>query len=354
MTRSTGFKTVIRTSVAAALAAAVVALAGCTGAASTSSAAAGAAGSVGMAVPEDAAHAAPSAAVAAASAPASAAPAPGEPEVAYDAAASSASGASVASLGAAVTNRQIIRTADVALTVTPKPDEPDGKTSAQALADAAARAAAQVRALANLPGGYVSATDGHGATISVTLRIPAGSYDSVMGRIEALGTVTSESESTSDVTGEMIDVASRVASAKASVDRLRALMAEATSLKDVIALESELTTRESDLESLQRRSAELSDEVALSTITISVSAIPKTMKAAATKPAPKHSAFVAGLLAGWHGIGAVGRVVAAIAGALLPFLPLIVVLGAAGWFGVRRARRQRAARSAVAVRPTEV
>jgi hypothetical protein len=162
--------------------------------------------------------------------------------------------------------------------------------------------------------------------------------------------VTQQSESTTDVTGEMVDVASRLRTMQASVDRLRDLMAEATSMKDVIALESELSGREADLESLQRRQATLSDQVALSTISVTVTAVAAQIEAAHAEPVVEKAAFVKGLEAGWHGLTAVGRAAAAVIGALLPFLLPLALLGVVGWFVARsvRTKRSRADLPAVA------
>jgi hypothetical protein len=255
---------------------------------------------------------------------------------------------------AQVTDRQIIRTAEVTLEI-PVPPEKDAETGEEkpagpaALAAAATRAAHAVRALANLPDAYVSGSDGHGATVTITLRIPAGRYDSVMGRLADIGEVTGQSESTTDVTGEMVDVASRLQTMQASVDRLRALMAEATSMTDVIALESELSSREADLESLQRRQAALSDQVALSTISVTVNAVAEQIKAAQVEPAVEKASFIKGLEAGWRGLTAVGRGAAAVIGALLPFLLPLALLGGIAWLATRSVRaKRRAALPAVA------
>lgn len=277
---------------------------------------------------------------------------------AYSRADTDASGSSAAGAGAAPLpmDRQIIRTADVTVTISVPPDDDaviegfrddhgddDSRriASDKALAAAAADGARAVRALATSPGGYVAGSDGRGASVTVTLRIPAGAYESVMGRLADIGEVTALSESTVDVTGEMIDVKSRIASQQASVDRLRALMAEASSMQDVIAIESELSRREADLESLQRRQSILSDQVALSTISVTVTAVPEREPVAPPEPEVERSAFMTGLLAGWHGITAVGRAAATVVGGLLPFLPVIAVLAAAAWFVVRRTRRTR-------------
>ncbi|MEO7126992.1 MAG: DUF4349 domain-containing protein [Nakamurella sp.] len=314
------------------------ALAGCSGASSDSAAASSmdsaSAGSAADAGGSYADEATSEAASSEAAMPASAS------NAADSSAGSAGAGSNAAASALLVTGRQIIRTADVTLKIAVEPNADEKSASPAALADAATRAAHAVRALATLPGAYVSGSDGHGATVTVTLRVPAGSYDSVMGRLADIGTVTAQSEATQDVTGEMVDVASRIETMQASVDRLRALMTDADSMKDVIAIESELTTRQADLESLQRRQAELSDQVTLSTISVTVNAVTATTTVVEPKPVDR-SAFVSGVLAGWHGLATVGRGTAAVLGAILPFLLPLALAGIGGWLVVRKARRSR-------------
>lgn len=252
-------------------------------------------------------------------------------------AASAASAASPSDETALVSDRQVIRTASVALQVTAPAGENDRSTRT-ALADATAQAATKVRALAPSTGGYVSASDGHGATISVTLRIPADSYASVMTHLGSIGRVTSRTEKTQDVTDEMIDVASRKASMKASVQRIRELLAKADKIGDVIAIESELEKREADLESLTNREAALRKQVALSTITVTITAV--TNATLAETDAQGRHGFLAGLAGGWRAFLAFGTWLASVLGALLPFLPVIAIVVVAG-VGITRRRRQQ-------------
>lgn len=237
--------------------------------------------------------------------------------------------------------RQIIRTAEVTVTVKVDPEEGKVSASAEALAAAAADAARAVRALVTLPGGYVSGSDGRGSTITVTLRIPAGSYESVMDRLSDLGAISNITESTQDVTGQLVDIKSRITSQRTSVDRLRGLMTEAKSMQDVIAIESELARREADLESLESQQAQLSDAVALSTISVTVDAISTPVESETEpEPAEKHNAFMTGLIAGWNGLVAASRSVATVLGGLLPFLiPLALIALVVLW--IRRGRRGR-------------
>lgn len=220
-----------------------------------------------------------------------------------------------------VDDRQIIRTASLSLRLTVPPGK-DAEATTRALAAAASDAGVQVRAVATGAGGYVSAADGGGATISVTLRVPVGDYEAVMTRLAAVGTVTSRTEKTDDVTDEMIDVASRLDTMKASVDRVRALLAKADKIGDVIAIESELTQREADLESLENRRSAVQGQVALSTITVTVTAVAEG--SIVPQPTDRHG-FLAGLAAGWRALTSFGTGVAAVIGAALPFLPVVVV-----------------------------
>jgi hypothetical protein len=321
---------------------AVPMLAGCTGA-SNSGAAAGLAGEVsGQAASSGAA--APNAGRGADSGAAADGTAPSRP----------ASGAAGNPDTPLVDDRQIIRTASVAVQVTvpqPRSDGADGgvppdEATRRALADAAAQAATKVRALAPGNGGYVSASDGGGATISIVLRIPAESYTGVMHALDGIGEITSRTEKTSDVTDEMIDVASRVDTMKASIDRIRALLAQADKIGDVISIESELASREADLESLQHRQAALKDQVALSTIAVTISAVLEGTAAQLT--VARQGGFLGGLAAGWAALTGFANWLGSVAGALLPFTPLIAaVVLVLVWWGRRRRRTTPSARGAV-------
>jgi hypothetical protein len=136
-----------------------------------------------------------------------------------------------------------------------------------------------------------------------------------------------------DATDQVVDLDSRVATQQASVTRVRALLAQATSIGDVVAVESELARREADLDSLQRRLATLRDRVALSTLTVELRGGP-----AVTPPSGPPPGFGTGLGAGWAGLKVIGAAVATAAGFLLPFLPLIAVVVGLTWVIVRRRR----------------
>lgn len=106
--------------------------------------------------------------------------------------------------------------------------------------------------------------------VTVTIRVPAAKYQPSVDAISALGDVASLSATATDVTEQQVDLDARIEVQQASVRRVKALLDRATSLSDVVRIEQELTTRQAELESLQARRRSLADQVAMSTITATV------------------------------------------------------------------------------------
>lgn len=283
---------------------------------------------------------------------AAAAPAP----EAADSAAGAAGGAGAPQLATVpVDGSQVIRTADLAvrLDVQPVPatddDTADRAANATARADAVAATAGSIRGIAATTGGFVASADGGGSQMSMTLRVPAEQYDAVLDKIAALGEVTNRTESSQDVTAQIVDVDSRVASMTASVARVRALLEQATSIADVMSIEAELARREADLEALQQQQAYLKGQVAMSTVTVGLNAV--TLPPAEAAAGEPDSGFVAGIKAGWTQLLAFLTWLGAAVGALLPWLPLIAAGVGVIWWSVRRLRRRRRAASTAPVGP---
>lgn len=174
------------------------------------------------------------------------------------------------------------------------------------------------------------------ASATIVVRVPPAAYARVLGAIGELGTVVQQSRSATDVTEEVVDVDSRVKSAQASVARIRKLMDDAKALSDVVLLESELTRRQAELESLLSRQAALADQVDLATITA-------TLVLADTGEAEPDDepdlGFFSGLRAGWDGLTGATLVVLTIAGALLPFAVVLALIGIPLLVVLRRTRR---------------
>ena len=209
--------------------------------------------------------------------------------------------------------RAVIRTARIAVSV----------TDTDAAADKAV-------AIATSQHGRVDSDtrsqDGRG-TATLVLRVPPASVERTLAAVARLGKESNRAVSDQDVTSQTIDVASRVATQRASVARVRALLARAQSLTDITRIEGELTNREASLESLQNRQQALAAQVDLAAVTVSLSGTQPQ-----TGPV-QHAGFVDGISGGWKALTGTARVLAVIAGALLPWswIVVLVLLARVAW-----------------------
>ncbi len=190
------------------------------------------------------------------------------------------------------------------------------------------RTAARIRAVASSAGGYVgdektqAAGPGQPAQSSLTLRVPQARLGSVTDQVAGLGTVAARSQSSDDVTQQSVDVTSRLATEKASVARVRVLLARATRIADIVQIEGELSQRESNLESLEAQLKSLDDSVDLATLSVTLSP-----PGVAKKPVKAGTGFGAGLHRGWDAFTGALVVALTVVGALLPFALLLVLVG---------------------------
>ncbi|MEW2166709.1 DUF4349 domain-containing protein [Streptomyces sp. NPDC007084] len=171
----------------------------------------------------------------------------------------------------------------------------------------------------------------------VVLRVPTERYDQVLADLEGTGKVMERTAKAQDVTDQVVDVGSRVASQRASVARVRELMDKATRLSDVVALEGELSSRESDLEALLAQQASLKDRTSLATITLSLSRTP--VQRAEKKDA--EPGFLDALAGGWNVLVTVVRWLALAVGAVLPFAAGAGLIALVWLFLVRPRLRSR-------------
>ncbi len=133
------------------------------------------------------------------------------------------------------------------------------------------------------------------ASSTLTARIPADDLTETVDRISRLGEVTSTTITRDDVTVQYEDLDARIAALQSSVERLRALIADATTTADLIEAESALSTRQGELDSLASQREYLADQVELSTITVYFDT-----EDSAPDLGPDN--FVDGIVAGWHSL----------------------------------------------------
>ena len=113
-------------------------------------------------------------------------------------------------------------------------------------------------------------TDGNQGSATLTLRIPVSALDDTLDTLKALGAVQEVSLSSSDVTMQTQDLDARITALSASVDRLVALLATATDTDTLISLETAISARQGELDSLESQQGYLADQVAMSTVTLNL------------------------------------------------------------------------------------
>lgn len=154
----------------------------------------------------------------------------------------------------------------------------------------------------------------------VTLRVPSERFHQVLADVSDLGEVVEADVTTQDVTEVVVDLESRISSARASVERLRDLLERAGDVAQLAAVEGELARREAEMESLLGRRRVLEDQVDLSTLDVGF-----------TEPQPARSndlpGFVDALRTGWTSFVDVGQVASAGVGYALPFAVFALVVG---------------------------
>lgn len=232
------------------------------------------------------------------------------------------------------TDRSVITTGWVSITV----DDP--VATAEDVARIADRAGGRVDNRRETPG-----TATQPASASLTLRIPSDELDATVEELRELGTVTSVSMDSSDVTQQRQDLDARIAALTASVDRLRELLGTATSIADLIAIESELTTRQAELDSLTQQRDWLVDQVDYSTLTVDL-----VTEDVAPDPAPDD--FWSGLVAGWNALVDFAKWLGVAVGVLLPWVGVLLVAAALIVAVVVLAARSRRQRTDAPAAPT--
>lgn len=184
-----------------------------------------------------------------------------------------------------------------------------------------ADATAQVMAATTSRAGTIDSqninSDGSSSYANIVARVPADTLDSFVSDLGDLGTVISVSINAQDVTTQVVDLAARIGVLQTSIDRLQSLQAQATSISDLVAVEAELANRQGELDSLTAQRSYLGQQVAMSTVTVSLS--PITELTSSTAPG-----FLAGLQNGWSAFLALIAFVITSAGFLIPF----VIIGA--------------------------
>ena len=129
----------------------------------------------------------------------------------------------------------------------------------------------EATAVVEKAGGYIEDnSESAGRDASLRIRIPAAGFHEALGSFENLGRVTSRQIGGRDVTEEYVDVEARLKNKAVLRDSLKELLAKATDVKDILAIETELNRVQGEMDSMEARIKVLKEQVDLATINLSL------------------------------------------------------------------------------------
>ena len=223
-------------------------------------------------------------------------------------------------------NRDVITTGSLSITAT------DPVAASESAVTITEQAGGRVDSRSENP-----ATEIQPASANLSLRIPSDELDRTLAELKKLGRLNFVSLTAQDVTQQSQDLDARITALTTSVDRLLALMASATSTTDLISIESSLSSRQGERESLQSQRDFLADQIDYSTVQLE-------LVAEGTVAAGGPDNFWSGIITGWTAlVTALGGLLIAL-GVALPWLVVLAILGAIVLLIARVfARRRKAA-----------
>jgi hypothetical protein len=163
-------------------------------------------------------------------------------------------------------------------------------------------------------------TDANGKVESAYLvvRIPAPRLDTVLVALNDVGKVETSQISSSDVTLSVRDLEARAKALQVSVGRLLELLNSATKTSDLVEIESALSQRQAELDSIKSTLDYYKDAIDISTLSIEIAG-PEVA------PGPEPDNFWEAIVAGWVALTAflAGSVIAI--GIAIPWLVMTAV-----------------------------
>jgi hypothetical protein len=192
-------------------------------------------------------------------------------------------------------------------------------------------------------GGYVSGSrrsgDGESDQATITFRVPAAKWDDALAALRGIATkVLGEDSTTEDVTTQVVDLGARIKNLQATEQALQAIMERAVEIKDVLAVQAELTSVRGQIEQMTAEKQTLEGQAAYSTLAVTFSLKPDPVLTSKSQFDPKNEVdqASASLVSVLQGLATAGIWFAIV---WLPILLALAILFGIGLFIFRRVRR---------------
>ena len=201
-------------------------------------------------------------------------------------------------------------------------------------------AAAEAKRAASASGGFlfsersVETESSTQPQSEITFKLPPERFGGVMDDLARLGRERGRQVDASDVTAQLVDLDARLKTAEASLERVRALLADAKTVSEIVSLEGEVTKRETLVEQLKGQLNQISRQVEFATLTVTFGQKLATIVEHHDLPGPLDG-LAASARVFWTSL----RIVVLVLAVSLPFVPLLILAAWALRVASRRARR---------------
>jgi hypothetical protein len=197
----------------------------------------------------------------------------------------------------------------------------------------------QISSETDVPIYYRTAQDASSAEATplsayITVRVPSTRLADFSKKIAAFGKVLRESANQTDVTQQHIDLTARLETLKAEESRLRDFLGAAKTVKDMLAVETELARVRGDIESMQSQLDYLDKQISYGTLTIELQ-----KPAPVVRPTGTDWGFAQAITDGIRGAAGVVRSAITALIALSPVIALVALVWLAVYWSLRRRRR---------------
>ena len=154
--------------------------------------------------------------------------------------------------------RLVVRTASIEVTV----DNPEER-------------AAEVTALVEGLGGYISNSTTNEKSARLLVRVPSSELSGFLDSVSELGEEENRTVTGKDVTDSYSDLEAEIENLESMRDRLRDLLDRANDVEEVLKVERELTRVQTTLDSKLARKQRMATDIQLSAVTVSLPRVPE-------------------------------------------------------------------------------
>jgi hypothetical protein len=139
------------------------------------------------------------------------------------------------------------------------------------------------RTLVEADGGYIAGTSAQAAPVDSQIRtgvinfmVPAANFDTTIDQLSKIGKVQNEQITGTDVSGQYLDLQTRLDNAEAQRTAMLALLTQAKNINDMIAVQNQIAQITGTIEQLKGQIKYLDAHTAFSALTITMTEAPAT------------------------------------------------------------------------------